>query len=185
MGKLIYAANASLDGFVEDETGAFDWFTPDQEVHTFWNDHERRIGTSLYGRRMYETMRVWEDDDWLTGEPAVVQEYAQIWRDTDKVVYSSSLADVSTARTRLKRQFEPEAVRQLKDASDPDLSIGGATIAVDAFRHGLVDECVLLLCPVIVGGGKPALPRGIRLNLELLDSRRFANGAIYVRHAVR
>lgn len=185
MGKLIYAANASLDGFVEDETGAFDWFTPDEEAHTFWNDHERRIGTSLYGRRMYETMRVWEDDDWLTGEPAVVQEYAQIWRDTDKVVYSSSLADVSTARTRLERQFEPEAVRQLKDASDPDLSIGGATIAVDAFRHGLVDECVLLLCPVIVGGGKPALPRGIRLNLELLDSRRFANGAIYVRHAVR
>lgn len=183
MGKLIYAANASLDGFVEDETGAFDWSVPDEEVHAFWNDHERRIGTSLYGRRMYETMRVWEDDDWLTGEPAVVQEYAQIWRDTDKVVYSSSLADVSTARTRLERQFEPEAVRQLKDASDPDLSIRGATIAVDAFRHGLVDECVLLLCPVIVGGGKPALPRGIRLNLELLDSRRFANGAIYVRHS--
>ena len=169
MGKLIYAANISLDGFLEDETGSFDWSVPDEDVHAFWNEHERHIGTSLYGRRMYETMRVWESDDWLTDEPPVVREYAGIWRDADKVVYSTSLTDVSTARTRIERQFEPEAVRRLKETSGSDLSIGGAGIAAEAFRHGLVDECVLLLCPVLVGGGKPALPRGVRLNLELLD----------------
>jgi dihydrofolate reductase len=146
MGKLIYAANTSLDGYL-DETGSFDWSVPDGDVHAFWNEHERHVGTSLYGRRMYETMRVWESDDWLTTEPAVVREYAEIWRDTDKIVYSSTLEAVSTARTRVERQFEPEAVRQLKRTSDSDLSIGGATVAAEAFRHGLVDECVLLLCP--------------------------------------
>ena len=185
MGKLIYAANISLDGFLEDETGSFDWSVPDEDVHAFWNEHERHIGTSLYGRRMYETMRVWESDDWLANEPPVVREYARIWRDADKVVYSTSLADVSTARTRIERQFEPEAVRRLKETSGSDLSIGGAGIAAEAFRHGLVDECVLLLCPVLVGGGKPALPRGVRLDLELLDHGRFDNGVVYVRHAVR
>jgi dihydrofolate reductase len=185
MGKLIYAANVSLDGFLEDETGAFDWSEPDEAVHAFWNEHERQIGTSLYGRRMYETMRVWEDDDWLTDQPSVVREYAGIWRDADKVVYSTSLAEVSTARTRIERQFEPEAVRRLKEASGSDLSIGGAGIAAEAFRHALVDECVLLLCPVLVGGGKPALPRGIRLDLDLLDHRRFDSGVVYVRYAVR
>jgi dihydrofolate reductase len=185
MGKLIYAANVSLDGFVEDETGSFDWSVPDEDVHAFWNEHERQIGTSLYGRRMYETMQVWESDDWLLNEPAVVREYAGIWRDADKVVYSTSLADVSTARTRIERQFEPEAVRRLKETSGSDLSIGGAGIAAEAFRHGLVDECVLMLSPVLVGGGKPALPRGVRLGLELLDHRRFDNGVVYVRHAVR
>ncbi|MFL6002379.1 MAG: dihydrofolate reductase family protein [Nocardioides sp.] len=185
MGKLIYAANISLDGFLEDETGAFDWSVPDEDVHAFWNEHERNIGTSLNGRRMYETMRVWESDDWLTDEPPVVREYAGIWRDADKVVYSTSLTDVSTARTVLERQFEPETVRRLKETTDADLSIGGAGIAAEAFRHGLVDECVLLLCPVLVGGGKPALPRGARFDLELLDHRRFDNGVVYVRHAVR
>jgi dihydrofolate reductase len=185
MGRLIYAANMSLDGFLEDETGAFDWSVPDEAVHAFWNEHERQIGTSLYGRRMYETMRVWADDDWLAGEPAVVREYAQIWRDTDKVVYSSSLPEVSTARTRIERAFDPEAVRRLKRTSGANLSIGGPGIAEQAFRHGLVDECVLLICPVVVGGGKPALPRGVRLDLELLDQRRFDNGVVYVRHAVR
>ena len=185
MGKLIYAANTSLDGYLEDETGSFDWSVPDDEVHAFWNEHERHISTSLYGRRMYETMRVWESDDWLTTEPAVVREYAGIWRDADKVVYSTTLEAVSTARTRIERQFEPEAVRQLKETSSTDLSIGGAAIGAEAFRHGLVDECVLLLCPVLVGGGKPALPRRLRLDLELLDHRRFGNGVIYVRHAVR
>lgn len=126
MGKLIYAANISLDGFLEDETGSFDWSVPDEEVHAFWNEHERHIGTSLYGRRMYETMRVWERDDWLTNEPVVVREYAKIWRNADKVVYSSSLTDVSTARTRIDRLFDPETVRRLKKTSDADLSIGGA-----------------------------------------------------------
>ncbi len=185
MGTLIYAANTSLDGYLEDETGSFDWSVPDEEVHAFWNEHERHIGTSLYGRRMYETMRVWENDDWLTTEPAVVREYAGIWRGADKIVYSSTLEAVSTARTRIERQFEPDAVRRLKAASSSDLSIGGAALAAEAFRHGLVDECVLLLCPVIVGGGKPALPRGVRLDLELLDHRRFGNGVVYVRHGVR
>ena len=185
MGKLIYAANVSLDGFLEDETGSFDWSGPDEAVHAFWNEHERHIGTSLYGRRMYETMRVWESDDWLANEPAVVREYAEIWRDTDKVVYSASLTEVSTSRTRIERQFDPQAVRQLKAASEADLSIGGAGIAQEAFRHGLVDECVLLLCPVLVGGGKPALPRGVRPGLRLLDHRRFDNGVMYLRHEVR
>ncbi|WP_448629876.1 dihydrofolate reductase family protein [Cellulomonas soli] len=183
MGKLIYAANTSLDGYLEDETGAFDWSVPSEEVHAFWNEHERRVGTSLYGRRMYETMRVWEDDDWLTDEPPVVREYADIWRDTDKIVYSTTLSEVSTARTRIEPQFDPEAVRRLKETSDRDLSIGGAGIAAEAFRHGLVDECVLLLCPVIVGGGKPALPQGVRLDLKLLDEGRFDNGVVFVRHA--
>ena len=185
MGKLIYAANTSLDGYLEDENGSFDWSVPDDEVHAFWNEHERRIGTSLYGRRMYETMRVWESDDWLTTAPAVVREYAGIWRDADKVVYSTTLDAVSTARTRIERQFEPDAVRRLKEASSADLSVGGAAIGAEAFRLGLVDECVLLLCPVLVGGGKPALPRGVRLNLELVDQRRLDNGAVYVRHVVR
>jgi len=185
MGKLIYAANVSLDGFLEDETGAFDWSVPDEDVHAFWNEHERNIGTSLYGRRMYETMRVWEEDDWLADEPPVVREYADIWRAADKIVYSSSLSGVSTARTTLRRTFDPDAVRRLKETSGSDLSIGGAGIASEAFRQGLVDECVLLFCPVLVGGGKPALPRGLKLNLELLDHRRFDNGVIYLRHAVR
>ncbi len=185
MGTLIYAANISLDGYVEDEAGAFDWSEPSDEVHAFWNEHERQIGTSLYGRRMYEAMRVWEEDDWLTDQSSVVQEYAQIWRDADKVVYSSTLDTVTTARTRIERQFDPEAVRRLKEESTADLSIGGATLGAEAFRHGLVDECVLLLYPVVVGGGKPALPRGVRLDLELLDHRRFDNGVVHVRHAVR
>ena len=185
MGKLIYAANISLDGFLEDETGSFDWSVPDEDVHAFWNEHERHIGTSLYGRRMYETMRVWESDDWLTNEPPLVREYAGIWRDADKALDSTSPTDVSTARTRIERAFEPEAVLALKESSGSDLSIGGAGIAAEAFRQGLVDECVLLLCPVLVGGGKPALPRGVRVDLELLDHRRFDNGVVYVRYAVR
>ena len=185
MGKLVYAANTSLDGYLEDDTGAFDWSVPDEAVHAFWNEHERGIGTSLYGRRMYETMRVWEDDDWLDDEPAVVREYAAIWRDADKVVYSTTLDTVSTARTRIERQFDAEAVRRLKAGSDADLSVGGAALGAEAFRHGLVDECVLVLSPVILGGGKPALPRGLRVDLELLESRQFDLGVVSVRYAVR
>ena len=185
MGKLIYAANISLDGYLEDESGSLDWSVPDEAVHAFWNEHERQIGTSLYGRRMYETMRVWESDDWLVDQPPVVREYADIWRDTDKVVFSTSLAEVSTARTRIERRFDPEAVRQLKDGSPANLSIGGAGIAAEAFLHGLVDECVLLVCPVLVGGGKPALPRGARLDLDLQAYDRFDNGVVHLRYAVR
>ena len=185
MGSLIYAANISLDGFIEDESGAFDWSVPDEAVHAFWNEHERQIGTSLYGRRMYETMRVWEGDDWLSDQPPVVREYADIWRDTDKVVYSTSLAEVSTARTRIERRFDPEAVRRLKAESSANLSIGGAGIAAEAFRHDLVDECVLMVCPVLIGGGKPALPRGARLDLDLQAYDRFDNGVVHLRYAVR
>ena len=154
-------------------------------MHAFWNEHERRVGTSLYGRRTYETVRVWEDDDWLAGEPDVVREYAQIGRDTDEVVHSTTLAEVSTARTRIERRLDPDAVRRLKESSASDLSIGGAALAAEAFRLGLVDECVLLLHPVVVGGGRPALPTGLRVDLELLDQGRFGNGVVHVRHAVR
>ncbi|WP_129336802.1 dihydrofolate reductase family protein [Cellulomonas endophytica] len=184
MGTLVYAANASLDGYLEDEEGRFDWSEPDEAVHAFWNGHEERVGTSLYGRRMYETMRVWETHDWLADEPQVVRDYAGIWRDADKVVYSTTLERVTTARTRLERRFDPDAVRALKQGSSRELSVGGATIAAEAFRHGLVDECVLVLCPVVVGGGKPALPRGLRLDLELLDEGRFANGWVHLRYRV-
>lgn len=185
MGRLIYAANISLDGFLEDEAGSLDWSVPDEELHAFWNEHERTIGTSLYGRRMYEAMRVWETDDWLAEHPPVVREYAGIWRDTDKVVYSTSLTEVSSARTRIERRFDPEAVRRLTESSETDVSIGGPEIATEAFRHGLVDECVLLLHPVVVGGGKPGLPRGVRLDLELLDTRRFGSGVVHAHYAVR
>lgn len=185
MARLIYAANTSLDGYLEDASGSIDWSIPDEEVHAFWNEHERGIGTSIYGRRMYETMRVWADDDWLADEPAVVREYAQIWRDTDRVVYSRSLGEVTTARTTLERAFDPDAVRRLKDEAVADVSIGGATLAAEAFRHGLVDECVLLVAPVSIGGGKPALPLGMLLRLELLDERRFASGTVALRYAVR
>ncbi|WP_369053410.1 dihydrofolate reductase family protein [Kineococcus terrestris] len=185
MGQLVYAANTSLDGFVEDAAGSLDWSVPDEEVHAFWNERERGIGTSLYGRRMYEAMRVWEDDDWLAGEPDVVRAYAAVWRAADKVVFSTTLPVVSTSRTRLERRFDPDAVRALKQASAADLGVGGATLGAEAFRHGLVDEVVLVVHPVAVGGGKPALPTGVRLDLELLEERRFAGGAVLLRHAVR
>lgn len=185
MGKLVYAANTSLDGYVEDTSGAFDFSVPTEEVHQFWNDHERGIGTSLYGRRMYEAMRVWEDDDWLTDQPDVVREYARVWRDADKVVFSTTLDAVTTSRTRLERTFDADAVRRLKEESGRDLSVGGATLGAEAFRRGLVDEVVLMVCPVAVGGGKPALPLGVRLGLELLEERRFGDGTVHVRYAVR
>ena len=185
MGKLVYAANTSLDGYLEDASGAFDFSVPSEEVHQFWNDHERGIGTSLYGRRMYETMRVWEDDDWLVDQPEVVREYAGIWRDADKVVFSTTLDAATTSRTRLERTFDPDAVRRLKEGSERDVSVGGAILGAEAFRHGLVDEVVLLLCPVAVGGGKPALPLGVRLGLELREQRRFGDGTVLVRYAVR
>ena len=185
MGRLVYSVIGSLDGYVDDTEGGFAWAMPDEEVHAYVNDLMRPIGTHLYGRRLYAVMAGWQTLGTSPDESAVTRDFGELWRDADKVVYSTSLADVSTARTRIERQFEPEAVRRLKETSGSDLSIGGAGIAAEAFRHGLVDECVLLLCPVLVGGGKPALPRGVRLDLELLDHRRFDNGVVYVRHAVR
>jgi dihydrofolate reductase len=182
VARLIYAALASLDGYVEDEHGKFDWAAPDEEVHAFVNDLERPIGTYLYGRRMYETMVAWET---MADDAPVMRDYAEIWRGTDKVVYSSTLADVSSARTRIERDFDPEAVRQLKASAERDLAVGGAGLAGVALGAGVVDEVQLFLAPVIVGGGKPALPSGVRVALELIDERRFAGGSVYLRYGTR
>jgi dihydrofolate reductase len=181
VASLIYSTLASLDGYIADADGNFGWAAPDEEVHTFVNDLERPVGTYLYGRRMYEVMRFWEtaDDD----EP-VMRDYAAIWRAADKIVYSRTLDDASTARTRLERDFDPAAVRELKAATTPDISIGGAALAAEALRAGLVDEYHLFAVPAVVGGGTRALPDGVRLDLELLDERRFANGTVYVRYAI-
>ena len=183
---LIYAALTSLDLYVEDAAGNFSWAAPDAEVHAFVNDLERPIGTHLYGRRMYETMKYWQDPPDLASQPPYVQDYAQIWQRADKIVYSRTLDAVATPQTRLEREFTPAAIRELKATGDRDLSIGGAELAGHALEAGLVDEIHLFATPVLVGAGKPALPQhGVRLDLELLDARRFANGTTYARYAVR
>lgn len=181
MGKLTYAAICSLDGYVADAEGNFDWSAPDEEVHSFVNDLERPVGTYLFGRRMYEVLSVW---DTYEGESASTREYAQLWRDSDKVVYSRTLDTAPTARTRLEREFDPAAVQELKARADRDIAVGGPELASQALRAGLVDECHFFLVPVIVGGGKRAFPDGLFLELELRDERRFANGTVYVRYGV-
>ncbi len=183
MAKLIYTAIASLDGYIEDESGQFDWAAPDEEVHTFINDLERPVGVYLYGRRMYETMRVWETDPSLTEEP-ITRDFAHIWQSADKIVYSTTLQAAPTRRTRIERHFDPAVVRGIIASSDRDVAIGGPSLAYHAFQAGLVDECHLFLVPVVVGGGKPALPHGVRLNLDLRDVRRFANGTLHLRYHV-
>jgi dihydrofolate reductase len=180
IGKLIYSAIASLDGYIEDEDGKFGWAEPDEEVHAFINDLERPVGTYLYGRRLYETMVGWETDPSLSEHSRVMRDFAGIWQAADKIVYSRTLEAVSTARTRIERDFDPGAVRELKAASRRDLTIGGSELAARAFGAGLVDECQLFLAPVLVGGGKRALPDDVRLKLELLDERRFGNGMVYL-----
>ena len=184
MAKLTYLMLASLDGYIADEDGRFDWAEPDEEVHAFVNDLDRPLGTYLYGRRMYEVMVAWETMD-TANEPAVMSDFAESWRATDKIVYSRTLEAVSTPRTRLEREFDPDAVRELKAAADSDLGIGGPDLAAHAFAAGLIDECHLVLAPIVVGGGKRALPDGVRVPLELLDERRFENGMVYVRYSVR
>jgi dihydrofolate reductase len=184
MAKLIYAALASLDGYTVDEQGRFDWAAPDEEVHDFVNDLERPIGTHLYGRRMYETMRVWETWGTEGDEPPPIRDYAEIWRAANKVVFSSTLDSVDTARTRLERSFDAAAMRELVSGSERDVSIGGPTLAAHALRAGLVDECWLILNPVVVGAGTPALPPGWRAQLQLVDERRFGGGAVYLRYRV-
>ena len=181
MGKLIYAAITSLDGYVEDEGGTFDWAAPDEEVHAFVNDLERPIGTYLYGRRMYETMVYWETDD---DQEAVARDYGELWRAAEKVVYSRTLQTVAGARTRIERDFDRDAVLRLKQSSATDISVGGAELAGHAFGAGLVDECHLFLCPIVVGGGKRALPDNVRAQLELLDERRFGNGVVHLHYRV-
>ncbi len=185
MAKLIYAAIASLDGYVEDETGRFDWAAPDEEVHAFVNELERPIGTYLYGRRMYETMVFWETAATDPGESSVFADYARIWRATEKVVYSKALETTSSARTRIERAFDPEAIRRLKESATADITVGGAELAGHALAAGLVDECHLFLFPIVVGAGKRALPANVRAELELLDQRRFGNGVVHLRYRVR
>jgi dihydrofolate reductase len=181
MVKLIYAAIASLDGYVEDAEGRFEWAAPDEEVHAFVNDLERPIGTYLYGRRMYETMVYWETAD---DSDAVARDYASIWRSAEKVVFSRTLQTPSSAKTRVEPSFDPKAIRVLKETSPADLTVGGAELAGQAIAAGLVDECHLFLCPVVVGGGKRALPEDVRAQLELLDERRFRNGVVHLHYRI-
>ncbi len=174
----------SLDGYVEDASGSFAWAAPDDEVHAFANELERPIGTYLYGRRMYETMVFWETFDPDGDGPAVAREYAAIWQAAEKIVYSRTLETVSSARTRIEREFEPDAIERMKQRASADLSVGGAELAGQALTAGLVDELQLLLVPVLVGGGKRALPDDVRAQLELLDERRFRSGVVFVRYRV-
>ena len=185
MAKLIYSAIASLDGYVADEDGNFDWAVPDEEVHTFINDLERPVGTYLYGRKMYETMVGWETDPTLADQSPLMRDFAQIWQAADKIVYSKTLETVSTARTRIERDFEPEAVRQMKALAGRNLAVGGSELAAQAFRAGLVDECHLFVVPMVVGGGKRSLPHDVRMKLELLDERRFGNGMVFLDYRTR
>jgi dihydrofolate reductase len=182
MAKLIYSVIASADGYMEDAAGDFQWAAPDDEVLSFINDLERPVGTYLYGRRMYETMLYWENADALSGHPPLNLEFAGIWQAADKIVFSTTLAAASTARTRIEPSFDPDLVRRLKETAARDLTVGGANLAGQALQAGLVDEVQLFLVPAIVGGGKRALPDGVRADLELRDTRRFAGGVVYLRY---
>jgi len=185
MARLIYSAISSLDGYTEDRDGNFDWAAPDEEVHRFINDLEREAGTYLLGRRMYETMLVWETDPAFAADSPVTLDYAEIWQAANKIVYSRTLEAVSTRKTRLERTFDAEAIRQLKATVEQDITIGGPELAAHAFLSGLVDECQLFLIPILVGGGKPSLPDNLRLELELLDERRFGSGVVFLRYRTR
>jgi dihydrofolate reductase len=185
MARLIYSAIASLDGYIEDEQGKFEWAEPDQDVHAFLNELERPVGTYLYGRRMYETMVYWETVPTGPDQSAPSRDFTHIWRAADKIVYSRTLQAPQSARTRIERDFEPAAISALKDSSDRDISVGGAGLAAAAMAAGLVDEYHLYLVPVLVGGGKRALPDGIRTRLGLLDEHRFRSGFVYLRYQLR
>jgi dihydrofolate reductase len=185
VANLIYSTITSLDGFVEDRSGRFDWAHPDEELHAFVNDLERRVGTYLYGRRMYETMAFWESPSSLADQPRYIQEFADVWQAADKVVYSRTLATVTTSRTRIEREFDAEAVRRLKATEPRDLTVGGPELAAHAIEAGLVDEYHLFLVPLVVGGGKRFLPDGVLVSLELLDEHRFRGGVVYLRYRAR
>jgi dihydrofolate reductase len=182
MAKLIYVSNVSLDGYIEDEDGNFDWTEPDDEVFAFITDLVRSVGNYLYGRRLYETMAVWETDSTLAAQSELMGDFANVWQAADKVVYSTTLDAVPTAKTQLARHFDPDSVRDMKASATSDLTVGGAKLAARAFKAGLVDECHLFIHPVLIGGGKPSLPGDTRAELELLDERRFSNGAVYLRY---
>jgi dihydrofolate reductase len=185
MGKLIYGFNTSLDGYIEDAGGSLDWSVPDEELHRFWNAFEASIGTHLYGRKLYEAMQYWETAHEQPGQSDYELEYARIWQAIENVVYSTTLQEPSTGRTRVERTFDPAAVARMKAESAADLSIGGAELAAHAIRAGLVDEYHTIVTPVILGSGKPWLPSGVRLDLNLIDERRFGSGAIYLAYAKR
>jgi dihydrofolate reductase len=182
--KLIYSAISSLDGYVEDASARFDWAAPDEEVHRFLNDLERTVGTYLYGRRMYAVMVAWDDPKTVAGQPPVRQDFGRLWQGAEKIVYSRTLDAPSSARTRIEREFDPDAVRQLKAAAERDITVGGPALAGQALEAGLVDELQLLFAPVIVGGGKRSLPDHVRLELELLEERRFGSGFVYLHYMV-
>jgi dihydrofolate reductase len=182
MAKLIYSTIMSLDGYVADEEGNFDWAEPDEEVHTFVNDLERQVGTYLYGRRMYEVMVAWEDPQAFADQPPFVQDFSEIWRGADKIVYSTTLATASTARTRIERNLDPEAVGRMKATAGRDISVGGPDLASQAIRAGLVDEYHLFVAPILVRGGTRSLPDGVRVQLELVDERRFGNGMVHLHY---
>ncbi len=182
MAKLIFSAITSLDGYIEDKDGNFDWAAPDEEVFSFVNDLERQVGTYLYGRRMYETMVYWETQGTETDGQSAFRDFAAIWRAAEKVVYSTSLETVSSANTRLQRRFDPTAIREMKFAQEGDITVAGPNLAAQAFEAGLVDECQLFLTPVVVGGGKPALPSDVRVDLELLSERRFRSGVVFLHY---
>jgi dihydrofolate reductase len=185
MARLIYSAISSLDGYIEDTDGRFDWAAPDDEVHQFVNDLERQAGTSLYGRRMYETMRVWETDPSLAAVSPIMRDFAEIWQAENKIVYSKTLEAVSTRRTRIERTFDSETIRHLKETAERDLVIGGPTLAAHAFRAGMIDECQLFLVPISLGGGKRSLPSDVRIDLELVEERRFECGTVFFRYRVK
>jgi dihydrofolate reductase len=185
MAKVIYVANVSLDGYIEDAHGSFEWTTPGDEVFSFITDLVRPVGTYLYGRRLYETMAVWETDPTLAAQSELRGVFAEIWQAADKIVYSTTLPAVSTANTQLERHFDAESVRDLKTSAARDFTVGGAALAAHAFNAGLVDELHLFIYPVLLGGGKPALPSGARAQLDLLEERRFGNGALYLRHRIQ
>jgi dihydrofolate reductase len=184
MAKLIYSAIASLDGYVADEDGNFGWAEPDEEVHAYVNDLMRGVGTYLYGRRMYEVMTAWETLE-LADQPPVMRDFAELWRAADKVVYSRTLETPSSARTRIEREFDPDAVRALKASAGSDLGVGGSELGSQTVAAGLVDECHLFLAPIVVGGGQRALSEGVRVELELLDERRFRGGMVHLRYRTK
>ncbi len=185
MAKLIYSVIASLDGYVADADGNFEWAAPDEEVHAFVNDLERPIGTYLYGRRMYEVMQYWETASTGADQPAAESDFARVWQAADKIVYSTTLETVHTARTRIERAFDPLVVRQAKAASTHDISVGGPELAAQAINAGLVDEYHAVIVPCVVGGGTRALPDRARIDLELLDERRFTSGTVHLHYRIR
>lgn len=184
MARLIYSAIASLDGYVADRNGNFDWAEPDEEVHRFVNDLERPVTTYLLGRRMYEVLVFWENLPAFAEQPDFIQDFARIWKGANKIVYSRTLTSVSSARTRIEHDFDPEAIRRIKATSEGEITVGGPELAAGAFKAGLVDEVHLLFCPIIVGGGKAALPSDVTLALELLDEHRFASGVVHLHYRV-